>query len=163
MNIVFSAISAPYWSAYTNAWIQKDFVWIKNAQRKLTHVWLLICLGSFIVLIFSNEIFYLWVGNKVNIPFSLSLSVFIYMCIFTFGMIYNIFINSTGKVLLQTISLTILTIVYVPLVILLINYFKLGLNSIPIALTIISLYTVIIAPIQSKRILNGKAKGIFNH
>lgn len=162
MNIVFSAISAPYWSAYTNAWNQNDVVWIKNAQRKLIKVWILICMTSFFVLIFSKEIYFLWVGDKVEIPFSLSLSVYIYMCVFTFGMIFNVFINSTGKVLLQTISLSILTIIFVPLVIVFIENFSLGLKSIPLALMIVSLYTVVVAPIQSKKILNGTAKGLFN-
>jgi O-antigen/teichoic acid export membrane protein len=163
MNIVFSAISAPYWAAYTNAWMQNDIKWIKSAQRKLIRVWAIVCLGSLVVLIFSNEIYYLWVGNKVEIPFSLSLFVFLYMSVFTFGMIFNTFINSTGKVLLQTISLTVLTIVFVPLVIILIENFGLGLLSIPLALMIVSLYTVIIAPIQSKKLLNGTARGILNN
>jgi O-antigen/teichoic acid export membrane protein len=162
MNIFFSAISAPYWAAYTNAWQQNDIKWIKSAQRKLIRVWAIVCLGSFVVLLFSNEIYYLWVGNKVEIPFSLSLFVFLYMSVFTFGMIFNTFINSTGKVLLQTISLTLLTIFFVPLVIILIENFGLGLISIPLALMIVSLYTVIIAPIQSKKLLNGTAKGILN-
>jgi len=162
MNIIFSAISSPYWSAYTNAWIQKDLDWIKSAQKKLIKGWLFICLVSFVVLLFSDKIYHLWVGDKVEISFSLSLLIFIYMSVFTFGMIFNVFVNSTGKVLLQTISLTVLTIIYIPLVIVLIEDFKLGLKAIPISLLLISLYTVIIAPLQSKKIINGTARGIFN-
>jgi O-antigen/teichoic acid export membrane protein len=162
MNIAFSTIATPYWSAYANAWFQKDFLWIKSAQKKLLMIWVFIILISLIVLIFSDYIYYLWIGNRVSIPFSLSFFVFIYMSLFTFGMIYNTFINSTGKVLLQTISLTILTILYVPLVIFLINYFQLGLNSIPIALSMVAFYTVVIAPLQSYKLLTDSAKGIFN-
>jgi O-antigen/teichoic acid export membrane protein len=162
MNIAFSTISAPYWSAYTNAWIENDVKWIKNSQIKLIKIWGIICVISLIVLLISDRIYILWIGDKVSIPFTLSLSIYLYMCMFTFGMIYNIFVNSTGKVLLQTISLTILTIIFIPLVIFLINNFNLGLNAIPIALLTVSLYTVIIAPIQSKKIINGTARGIFN-
>jgi len=162
MNIAFSTISAPYWSAYTNAWTQKDIDWIKKAQRKLIYIWLIVVSVSAIVLVFSNEIYNLWIGNKVQVPFMLSLAVFIYMSFFTFGMIFNIFVNSTGKVLLQTISLTILTIVFIPLVKYLIYQQKMGVIAIPTALTIVMLYTVVIAPIQSNRLLNGNAKGIFN-
>jgi hypothetical protein len=77
-------------------------------------------------------------------------------------MIYNTFINSTGKVLLQTISLSILTLTYIPLVQFLLKHFQLGLCAIPISLSIISIYTVVIAPIQSDLLLKGRAKGIFN-
>jgi O-antigen/teichoic acid export membrane protein len=162
MNIAFSTIAAPYWAAYSNAWFQKDFVWIKSAQKKLLYVWLVIISISTIILLFSEYIYFLWIGNRVIIPFSLSLSVFIYMALFTFGMIYNTFVNSTGKVFLQTVSLTTLTFVYVPLVLLLIKYFQLGINSIPISLSIVALYTVFIAPVQSRKLLAGTAEGIFN-
>ena len=162
MNIAFSTIAAPYWAAYSNAWFQRDIDWIKSAQKKLFFIWIAIVVVSLIVLILSDYIYYLWIGNRINIPFSLSLSVFIYMSLFTFGMIYNTFINSTGKVLLQTISLTVLTLLYIPLVVFLINKLQLGLNSIPTALSIVALYTVIIAPLQSYKLLTGTAKGILN-
>ena len=162
MNIAFSTIAAPYWAAYSNAWYQRDIDWIKSAQKKLFYIWILIVSISFVVLLLSDIIYKIWIGDKVAIPFSLSFSVFIYMALFTFGLIYNTFVNSTGKVLLQTISLTTLTMLYIPMVIALINNLKLGLNAIPVALCIVSLYTVIIAPLQSKRILSGLAKGVFN-
>jgi O-antigen/teichoic acid export membrane protein len=162
MNIVFSTIAAPYWAAYSSAWFQKDHEWIMSAQKKLLYIWLTIVSVSFIVLLFSKYIYFLWIGNRVIVPFSLSLSVFVYMALFTFGMIFNTFVNSTGKVVVQMISLTSLTIAYVPIVLLLIDKCKFGLISIPLALSIVSLYTVIVAPIQSNKLLKGTAKGIMN-
>lgn len=162
MNIAFSSIAAPYWAAYSNAWFQKDIEWIRSAQKKLLYIWIAIVSVSFIVLLFSDYIYLFWIGDRLSIPFSLSLSVFIYMSLFTFGMIYNTFINSTGKIFLQTISLSILTLLYIPLVILLIKSLKLGLIAIPLALSIVALYTVIIAPLQSHKLLTGMATGILN-
>jgi O-antigen/teichoic acid export membrane protein len=162
MNIAFSTISAPYWSAFTYAWVQKDFDWIKKAQRKLIYIWLFVVATSFVVLFFSDYLYSIWVGDKVLVPVSLSIAVFVYMVIFTFGMIYNVFINSTGKIYLQTISLSILTVLYIPLVLFFINKLQWGVNSIPVALSIVSIYTVIISPVQSKRILKGSANGIWN-
>jgi O-antigen/teichoic acid export membrane protein len=162
MNIAFSTIASPYWAAYSNAWFQKDIAWIKSAQKKLFYIWIAIVSISFIVLLLSDFIYKIWIGNRVDIPFSLSFNIFIYMSLFTFGLIYNTFVNSTGKVFLQTISLTVLTLLYIPIVLFFINRLKLGLNSIPVALSVIALYTVIIAPLQSKKILSGLAKGILN-
>ena len=162
MNIAFSTIAAPYWSAYSNAWFQGDIDWIRSAQKKLFRIWLIIVAISMIVLLLSHDIYSLWIGNGVQIPFTLSLLVFLYMVLFTFGMIYNTFINSTGKVFLQTISLTLLTILYIPIVIILINTFNFGVYSIPLALSLVGLYTMIIAPLQSHRLLSGSATGIFN-
>lgn len=162
MNIAFSTISAPYWSAFTYAWVQKDIDWIKKAQRKLIYIWLFVVATSFVVLFFSDYLYSIWVGDKVLVPVSLSIAVFVYMVIFTFGMIYNVFINSTGKIYLQTIALSILTVLYIPLVLFFINILQWGVNSIPVALSIVSIYTVIISPVQSKRILKGSANGIWN-
>jgi O-antigen/teichoic acid export membrane protein len=162
INVVFSTITAPYWSAYTSAWYQNDIIWIKNAQRKLIFIWLILVSFAFIGLIFSDWIFKFWVGSRVIIPFSLSVSVFIFISLFSFGMIFNLFVNSTGKILLQTISMTCLTLIYVPLVYFLIEKAHLGLNAIPISLSIVALYTVIISPIQSHRLLNKTARGILN-
>lgn len=162
MNIAFSTIAAPYWAAYANAWFQNDINWIRNAQKKLFYIWFGIVSVSFLVLLFSDFIYHIWIGNRVNISFSLSLSIYIYMSLFTFGLIYNTFVNSTGKVLLQTVSMTILSILYVPLVIFFINGLQLGLISIPLALSVVALYTVIVAPLQSYKLLMGSAKGILN-
>ena len=162
MNIAFSTIAAPYWAAYANAWFQKDIEWIKIAQKKLRLIWTTVVIISLVVLMLSDYIYLLWVGKRVSIPFELSFYVFIYMALFTFGMIYNTFINSTGKILLQTVSLTILTLMYIPLVLFFINYVKFGLNSIPLALSIVALYTVFVAPLQSKKLILGTAKGIYN-
>jgi O-antigen/teichoic acid export membrane protein len=162
MNIAFSTVAAPYWAAYSSAWFQNDFEWIKQAQKRLIVVWFIVALISFVVLICSTFIYKLWLGNEINIPFDLSLSIYVYMLLFTFGMIYNTFINSTGKVLFQTISLTALTLIYIPLVIFMIRYLDLGLIAIPISLCIISLYTLILAPIQSRRLLSGTTRGILS-
>jgi O-antigen/teichoic acid export membrane protein len=162
MNIAFSTIAAPYWSAYANAWHQDDLLWIKKAQKKLLFIWLLIVSVSAVVLVFSDQVYSIWLNDQVEIPFSLSFALFVYMSLFCFGLIFNTFINSTGKILLQTISLTILTVIYIPLVILLIDKLQFGLISIPIALSIVASYTVLIAPWQSRKILSKKASGIFN-
>jgi O-antigen/teichoic acid export membrane protein len=162
MNIAFSTIASPYWSAYSSAWHQKDYSWITKAQKKLLFIWILIVSISGIVLIFSEYVYLIWIKNQVKIPFSLSLVLFIYMSLFCFGMIYNTFINSTGKILLQTVSLTILTLIYIPSVIYMIEKLHFGLNSIPIGLCLVASYTVIIAPWQSRRILSKTASGIVN-
>lgn len=162
MNVGFATIAAPYWSAYTIAWNQKDFAWIRSAQKKLMKIWVVMMLVSLVVLFFSPQIYKLWIGSHVTIDFTLSTLLYVYMGVITFGLIYNTFINSTGKILLQTMVLTVLTIFFIPLVILLINKFEMGLYAIPISLIFVGLYTVVVAPIQSKRLLSGTAKGIFN-
>jgi O-antigen/teichoic acid export membrane protein len=161
INIAFSTISAPYWTAYTNAWTLGDKEWIKKTNQKLFKIWLFIISAAFIVLIFSNQIYLIWLRKDLNIPFSLSLAIYLYICTFSFGGIYNMFINSTGKVHLQILSLVISSLLYIPILLLFIKVFGWGLISFPIALMIISNYSVLLAPLQFKKLLNGTAKGIW--
>jgi O-antigen/teichoic acid export membrane protein len=162
MTIAFSTVSAPYWTAYTNAWTLGDIKWIKNTNQWLLKIWMIIVGVAFIVLVFSDQIYLIWLRRDLNIPFSLSVAVYLYMCIFSFSGIYNMFINGTGKVQLQIISLGISSLLYVPILLLFVKVFGWGLISFPIALMIISNYSVILAPIQFKRLINGTAKGIMN-
>ena len=57
-----------------------------------------------VMLFFSNEFYYLWVGDSVIIPFKLSLVLYIYSITFTFGNIFGVFINGVGKIKLQMYS-----------------------------------------------------------
>jgi len=162
MTIAFSTVSAPYWTAYTNAWTQGDIKWIKETNQRLFKIWMFIVGVAFIVLVFSDQIYMIWLRRDLNIPFSLSVAVYLYMCIFSFSGIYNMFINGTGKVQLQIISLGISSLLYIPILFLFVKVFGWGLISFPIALMIISNYSVILAPIQFRKLINGTAKGIMN-
>ena len=69
--VIFTIIIAPFWSAYTEAFVTKDFVWIKNAFKKLNHLFFLY-VGLVTSLLFvSPWVFNLWVGENVIISFTL--------------------------------------------------------------------------------------------
>jgi O-antigen/teichoic acid export membrane protein len=162
MTVAFSTVAAPYWAAYTNAWTQGDIPWIKKANSQLIKIWFLIVFVSLFVLIFSNQIYLLWLGKDLKIPFNLSFAIYIYMCAFSFSSIYNMFINGTGKILLQTISLGVISMLYIPILLLFVKVFNWGLISFPIALLLVACYSVFIAPMQYRALIAGTAKGIMN-
>ena len=53
INVGFSTIAAPYWTAYTNAWVKGDIHWIKKTNVNLIKIWAAIVIFSFPILIFS--------------------------------------------------------------------------------------------------------------
>lgn len=162
ISLAFTTISAPYWSAYVNAWEKEDIEWIKLTNKNLIKIWVIIVSIAAIVLLVSDKLYYIWLGRDLNIPFELSLSLYVYMCVFSFGGIYNMFINGTGKLKLQIISLGITTIIYFPILWFFISILKLGLVAFPLALLLISNYSLIIAPIQFNKLIKGTARGIWN-
>lgn len=162
INLAFSTIAAPYWAAYINAYTLKDYEWIRKSILQLKKIWFAISVGALFMLLLSDWIYYIWIGKDMQIPFSLSLAVYLYNVLFSFGLIYNTFINGTGKVMLQTISLTILSVIFIPLVLFLSKIIGLQIEAIPISLLIVSIYTVIVAPYQYNRIITLRAVGILN-
>ncbi len=162
LTMAFTIIVSPFWSAYTEAWVKKDIVWIKNTIKKLLKIWAVLSLGGVIMLIFAKQFYYLWIGDEVIIPFNLSLVLLIYFVTYTFGGIFNMFINGIGKVKLQMYSSMIGALVFITLAIFLIEYFKIGIIGLVLASILSNFYGLILAPIQYSKLINKRAKGIWS-
>ena len=161
LTMVFTIIVAPFWSAYTEAWVKNDIAWIKNTMNKLIKIWLALSLFGIVMLIFAKQFYYIWVGDEVTIPFHLSLVLLIYFITLTFGGIFVMFINGVGKIKLQMYSSGIGALIFIISAILLIEYFKMGVNGLVIASILSNFYGVILAPIQYRKLINKKATGIW--
>ena len=161
INMLFTIILTPYWSAYTEAWEKNDILWVKNSVKKMLQIWGLISLMGIIMLIFSNNFYQIWVGDKIHIPFRLSLALLLYFITFNFGSVYNMFINGVGKIKLQTISLLIGALLFIPISFLLVKDFGLGMNAIVFTTIAVNFYSVILAPMQYYKIINGTGHGIW--
>ena len=161
INMLFTIIIAPYWSAYTEAWVNKDIKWIKNSIKKLLSIWALISIGGIVMLLVSNDFYRIWVGSQIHIPFKLSLALLLYFITFTFGGVYNMFINGIGKIKLQTISLIIGAVLFIPISYFLVKNLGWGMNAIVFTTIAVNFYSLILAPIQYYKIMNGTDNGIW--
>lgn len=73
--MVFSIILSPVWSAVTDAYTKKDFLWMKKTIKRLNLLSLLFTFGVILMFIFSKWIMKLWIGDKVIIPWDLSIAM----------------------------------------------------------------------------------------
>ncbi len=162
LMMIFTIIISPFWAAYTEAWVNDDIIWIKNTIKKLLKIWGLISIMGIIMLIFSDKFYYLWIGDKVIIPFELSFALLLYFITLSFGGVFNMFINGVGKVKLQMYSGIIGAILFLLFAVILIKYFKVGIVGLVIASTVSNFYGLILAPIQYTKLINNKAKGIWS-
>lgn len=134
--IILNIVLATYWSAFTNAFALNDFSWIRASIAKLVKIsWLLF---GVIILQFALvvPVFKVWVGNKIHVPFLLSFNMVIYFSVVLFAAMYSMVLNGTGRVKLQAIVSITTAILHVPVVLLFIRYFHLGLNSMVYATTL---------------------------
>lgn len=162
ITLFFGIVSVPFWSAYTDAYFKKDLEWIRIMINKLEKIWLIFAFVALLMLLFSNSVYSVWIGDKVSIPFNLSLLMFIYVLMYSWGSIYLTFINGVGKIKLQLIISVIAGLVNIPLSILFARNMNMGSSGVILATIVCLSYGPFISRIQYKKIINDNADGIWN-
>ena len=160
INMVFFIILNPFWSAFTEAWTKKEYVWIKKAMSRLFKIWLFVLIFGLILLVVSPLIFEAWIGDKVLIPFYMSLQVFIWLILNSWTGMFSHLLNGIGKIKLQLVLSIGIALINIPLAVLLGRSF--GIHGILLSNIILALIGSIIYPIQSKLIVSQKATGLWN-
>jgi O-antigen/teichoic acid export membrane protein len=153
-------IMMPFWSAFTEAWVKNDILWIKNTIKKLTIIWILISIGTLIMLAFSNPIYKIWVGEEIKVPLSLSAVTAAYVIVNGWCGIFSYFLNGVGKIKLQLYSGLICTLINIPLAVFLGK--RIGIAGVLLATCILGVTSAIWSPIQYYKIINNSARGIWN-
>ncbi|MBE0637791.1 MAG: polysaccharide biosynthesis C-terminal domain-containing protein [Bacteroidales bacterium] len=156
----FTIVMTPFWSAFTEAWVKKEIQWIKNIIRKLIYLWLILFLVAIIMLFSAQWVFRIWVGTAVTVPFTLSILVCLWILLNTWSGIFSQFLNGVGKIRLQMYLGLSAALLNVPLAIFLGR--KFGIEGVLLANLIVLSVGIWIYPLQYYRIINHKAKGIFN-
>lgn len=158
----YSILITPYWSSFTEAYTKKDFEWIKNSINNIQKIWLIIPVGLIVMMLISDWFYLLWVGENIQVPFILSMSMALYVLLLTFNMIYGNFINGVGKIKLNLIFSLISAIINIPLSILFAKHLNIGPAGVILATCFCLLYALPFLPIQYNKIINNNAKGIWN-
>ena len=163
ITIGFSLISAPLWSAYTEAHAKHDMDWIKQITKKMMKIWVFILLCTIPFIAMSGFIYEIWVGKEVSIP-SLQLTIWmaVYVLVSSWNQIFGNFINGLSKMRLAFYLTIITAIINIPLCYFFAGYLNWGLSGIIIASSVSLIPDLIFIPIQYYKIVNHKAKGIWN-
>ncbi len=160
VSMLLGIIISPFWSAYTEAWVKEDFDWIKKTMKNLKLLWLLLSLMTLFMLLCSNFVYRLWIGPSVEVPFLLSLMMAAYIITLLWNTIYAQFLNGVGKIKLELYSGIWGMILNIPMAI----YFgkKIGISGVILSGVILGLINMVWTNIQYNKLINKKAKGIWN-
>lgn len=163
ITVGFTLISAPLWSAYTEAHTLNDMTWIKHITKKMIKIWLLVFICTIPVVAVSGYVYDLWVGREVVAPsLQLTICAAIYVLISSWNQIFGNFINGVSKMKVGFYLAIVTAIINIPLCIFFADYLNWGLSGIIIASSVSLLPDLIFLPIQYYKIINNKAKGIWN-
>jgi O-antigen/teichoic acid export membrane protein len=160
VTMIFSIIATPLWSAFTDAFAKNDFDWIKTTLLKMKKIWVLLSICTILILFSSPWIFKWWLGNSVDVPFTLSIAMSSYVIVYIWQTIHVFFLNGIGKIRLQLYLVIFCGSINIPLAIFLGK--KIGLAGITITSTLLIAFTAIIYSIQTHKILNNTAVNIWN-
>lgn len=161
-NMILTMIIVPYWSSITEAYTKKDFAWIQKSLKSLIKISMLSIILLVIMLVMSSWVYKVWIGNKVSIPFSISFYTSLYFAVNIFINPFNVVLNGTAKIKVQLYCFLVAGIINIPLSIFLAKNMNFGVSGVIIATTICLIPFAIIAPNQVYKIINKKAKGIWN-
>lgn len=159
ISLIYIIIVTPLWSAYTDAYTKGDFDWIKSTLKFTKRVWLALIGLTLITLFISPWFFRLWLGDSVNVPFSLSIAMSTYVVGYIWMNIYTFLLNGIGKIRLQLYVSISAGIIYIPLVIVFGKIW--GLEGITYLSTLFFVATGLVYRIQVKKLLNVSANGIW--
>jgi O-antigen/teichoic acid export membrane protein len=160
-QLIYGIITATYWSAFTEAFVKKEFDWIKKSIRRLEFMTYILMGGIVLSTIFADYALHLWVGDSVKIPMSMKIATSLYAIIGLVAAPQHIFINGTGKITLQLYTAIFSIIVTIPMAIVFCKILNFGPSGVVLAMMCTSIPATILYRIQYKKIMNGSVTGIW--
>ena len=161
LTMIFTIVITPLWSATTDAYVRKDFEWINKTLSFSRKVCIAsIFIGVLMVLV-SKFVYGMWLGkDSIDISYSTTGLIFLYISFEMLYKVYGTIINGTGKVFAQIILTGIIAIIYVPLAIFLGNLC--GLSGVLIANAIVFALNYVWSKLQCNKLISQTATGIWN-
>ncbi|MFC2138804.1 lipopolysaccharide biosynthesis protein [Bacteroidota bacterium] len=159
-SMAYVMILTPFLSAFTEAYTKNEHNWIRSTIKRINMIW---GISTFltVILAFVYKLFFnFWVGDAIQVPVVLIITLAISGIINSWGSTYSLFLNGIGKIHIQFILLGIQAIIFIPLSYLFYKL-KFGLSSIVVAQILMYCFNAYFMTIQYKKIINQTATGIW--
>ena len=102
--IIHSLISTPLWNAYTDAYVKKDFLWMKKTIHKMVCLLIPIFFSTLVLLWQIDFIIELWIRQDILIPKYLPEFMGLYVFLNCWNNTWSVFVNGIGKINIQLCS-----------------------------------------------------------
>ena len=156
-----SMIMFPLWSAYTEAFVNKDYIWIKKTVSALIKIWIVSIALILLQLAPAKWFFNLWIGDKLEVPLLLLFLMAVYYIMLSWCQIFGFFINGVGKIRLQLYTSIILAVINIPVSIFFAKYLGMGSAGVILGTCVCLVPGAVWVPMQYHKIINGTARGIW--
>lgn len=159
VSMLFGIVVAPLWSATTDAYVKRDFTWIKACTAKMRRLLLLFFLVIGAMMVVAHWVYPLWVGEYVGISRLLTILMGVYTALLIYSLYYAHILFGMGHIRLQMYVTLVEAIVFIPLAVFLSH--SMGLEGVLLALIIVNSACAITNRWQYAKIISGQASGIW--
>lgn len=157
--MAYLIIVAPLWPAYTDAYVRRDYSWMRHMRNKMSKI-LCICIAAIVIMVsLSPFVYQIWIGGKAEVPFMMTCLVAVYVSVYCWSNLNGYLLNGMGKIKLGTYLASVGMIIHIPLSLCLSHYF--GAYGVVTSMILINLVYAIVFYIQVNMILSQRAKGIW--
>jgi O-antigen/teichoic acid export membrane protein len=156
ITIVHGMLMAPLWSAYSDAYHRGDIEWIKKTIKNQLKIYLLILVATTLLIFLAKPIIVLWIGRDFVVDNILIIAMALFILVSTWNNIFAYFLNATNKLDVQINTSILAMIANIPLSIMFVRFFEMGVYSIVLATCISLSFFTIFGSIQTFNILKGK-------
>ena len=162
ITMVFTIVTTPFWSAFTEAWQKGEKEWIQHTVRKVEKLWF-IAVVVLILMIFGADQFYkLWLGDRLEVPFLVSFFMAFWVFMATGTAIYSNFLSGVNKVRISFYHAIFVSVINIPLSILFAGPMGMGSAGVILATCLCVLPRALLQPIQYRKLIAGKANGLWS-
>jgi O-antigen/teichoic acid export membrane protein len=156
-----SMVLTPLVAAVTDAFVKGEEAWIKNIFNKIRLYSCFLTLASLVLLAVSQIVFHLWVGEKIIVPWSLSIVMTLYFICNIWITPYKNFLSGVGKMNVLVVVSFVKIALFFPVAIAFIKHWN-SMGLIFAILLVNTLPNMIVGIYQYHLIITHKAKGIWN-
>jgi O-antigen/teichoic acid export membrane protein len=131
--IANSVIVTPLWSTYSEAFHRNDIGWIGSMIKKQIAIFLIALFTIIIIALNIEKILYIWIDKIIYIYNSILITLVLFTAIYIWNSIFSQLLNGIGKIKAQYYVSLITMVINVPVAILLIKKFELGVSGVILA------------------------------
>lgn len=158
MSMVMTLVITPMWSATTDAYTRGDIEWIKATLHKIHKIMLVALLVTAVMVAGSKLFYHVWVGSKIEIPYTYSALMGLYVMVLMWEMAYSAILNGIGMLKERAIITAIMVASFYPLSMTLIPYF--GVLGVLSSLIIVNMIGSVAYPCSLRKIMTVKERAL---
>jgi len=160
ITIVFSLILFPFWTAFTEAFSNNDFEWVRKVLKKIYYLSFFFIIITLFLFIVNRYLISIWIGSYLQYSFLLPLLTMINTIFYISNNIFGTVLNGLGKIRLSSLLVVISALINIPLCIYFVKYCSMGNSGVMLGTLCSGLLIFLINPFQVYYFIYNKKKTV---